>query len=112
MKHPIFATCIGLALFAASAALPAADLQAGKELASGTCASCHGPEGRTPAAPNYPILAGQYRDYLLRSLRGYQSGDRENAVMNGMVSGLSDRDLQNLAAWYASRKGLETLSTE
>lgn len=112
MKHQIITACVGLGLLAGIATAQAADLQAGKKLAAATCASCHGPEGKTPAAPNYPILAGQYRDYLLRSLRAYKSGQRENAVMNGMVSGLSDRDLQNLAAWYANQEGLETLAAD
>lgn len=112
MKHQIVTACIGLGLFFGTAFVQAADIQAGKELAAATCATCHGPGGNSPVAPNYPILAGQHRDYLLRSLRAYKSGERENAVMNGMVSGLSDRDLQNLAAWYASQEGLETLSAD
>lgn len=112
MKHQIIAAFLGAGLLVLASAAAAADLQAGKELAANVCTSCHGPEGKKPTAPTYPILAGQHRDYLLRTLRAYKSGARENAVMNGMVSGLSDADLQNLAAWYASREGLETLGGE
>lgn len=112
MKLRIITAILSAGLLAGSLAVQAADLQAGKELAAQTCASCHGPDGKSPTAPTYPILAGQHRDYLLRSLRAYKSGDRANAVMNGMVSGLSDQDLQDLAAWYASREGLEDLSID
>lgn len=111
MKLQIIAASLATGLLAAAPGL-AADLQAGKELAAQTCATCHGPEGRNPVAPTYPVLAGQYRDYLLRSLRAYRSGARDNAVMKGMVSGLSDRDMENLAAWYSSREGLEVLGTD
>lgn len=110
MKQSIIATCLVAGLLGANGALKAADLQAGREKAAQACASCHGPEGKQAVAPNYPILAGQYRDYLLHSLKAYKSGARDNAVMRGMVSGLTEQDMENLAAWFASRDGLETLS--
>ncbi len=112
MKQSIIAALTAACLWAPLPVAQAADLQAGKRLAAETCASCHGPEGRQATAPNYPILAGQYRDYLLHSLKAYQSGKRDNAIMKGMVSGLSEKDLENLAAWYASRDGLSDLSID
>ncbi len=81
---------------------------AGKEK-SQTCAACHGPLGKTSQQPNYPILAGQHESYLYHALKGYKSGTRQNAVMNGMVSQLSDQDLQDLAAWFASQEHLYTV---
>lgn len=112
MKQSIIAALAAGCLWAPLSVTQAADLQAGKRKAAETCASCHGPEGRQSAAPNYPILAGQHRDYLLHSLKAYQSGKRDNAIMAGIVSGLSDQDLENLAAWYASREGLSDLSID
>ncbi|MEO1574985.1 MAG: cytochrome c [Pseudomonadota bacterium] len=94
----------------AAVSLPAvaADLEAGKKMAAEVCASCHGAEGKA-IADNFPNLAGQYEDYLKHSLRGYRDGSRKNAVMAGFATNLSDEDIANLAAWYASQTGLGIL---
>jgi len=76
--------------------------KAGKEK-SQTCASCHGEKGRSGQA-NYPKLAGQHADYLYRALKQYKSGERENNVMAGMVTDLSDQDMRDLAAYYANQE--------
>lgn len=86
----------------------AGDPAAGRQK-SETCAACHGEDGNSPNTM-YPILAGQHESYLYYALKTYKSGKRENAVMNGMVSGLSDQDLRDLAAFYASQEGLHTVS--
>lgn len=112
MRSPILAVLAAASLWIPFTASQAADIQAGKEKAAEVCASCHGPEGRESVAPAYPILAGQHRDYLLHALKAYQTGARDNAVMDGIVSGLSERDMDNLAAWFASRDGLRDLSIE
>lgn len=78
------------------------DPVAGKEKAE-TCAGCHG-EGGVSSDENFPKLAGQYESYLVEALRGYKSGSRNNPMMTGMVSGLSDEDIENIAAYYASQK--------
>ncbi len=77
------------------------DVAKGKELAA-KCASCHGQDGNAPA-PNFPRLAGQYESYLIKSLQDYQSGKRQNQLMQSMVQGLSKEDIHNLAAYYASQ---------
>lgn len=89
---------------AATSASAAGNPAAGQEK-SESCAACHGPEGNTSSS-QYPKLAGQYESYLLRALRDYKSGARENPVMAGQVSGLSEQDLEDLAAFYASQEGL------
>lgn len=74
------------------------------------CAGCHGQEGRNTQAPNYPKLAGQYPDYLVKALKEYRSGARQQAIMNGIAGGLSDQDIDNLAAYFASQSpGLATI---
>ena len=94
-------------LIAALALVPfgaeAGDAQAGKEKAA-TCTACHGADG-IAVAQNYPTLAGQYESYLVHALRGYRSGSRQNAIMYGFASPLSDADIADLAAWYASQPG-------
>jgi cytochrome c553 len=95
------ATALGLAL--AQSALAGGDAQAGKEKASKVCAACHGPNGDKPSAPDQPILAGQWEDYLARALSDYKSGKRQNPIMNGMAGTLSKQDIQDIAAWFSSR---------
>lgn len=67
------------------------------------CAACHGKDGNTPIDPSYPKLAGQYRDFLQRSLLDYQSGARKNAIMAAQPQPRAD--IANLAAFYASLPG-------
>lgn len=74
---------------------------------STTCTACHGPDGRG-TAPNYPVLAGQHEKYLVYALTQYRSGERKNAIMAGFAANLSDDDIADLAAWYASMDGLTT----
>jgi cytochrome c553 len=74
---------------------------------SATCVACHGDDGRG-TAPNFPVLAGQYADYLVHALKQYRSGERNNALMAPMAAGLSDDDIADLAAYYAAMRGLTT----
>lgn len=81
------------------------DAASGKKK-SVSCAACHGPDGNGPIAL-YPRLAGQYEDYLQKALEDYKSGKRTNPVMKGMVIPLSEQDIADLAAYFASQaKGL------
>lgn len=91
---------LGLALLAASASAFAADPAAGR-LKSGICATCHGPMGMG-LTPDAPHLAGQPAIYLSAQLKAFRNGDRRHEVMNVMAKPLSDADIENLAAWYAS----------
>ena len=83
-----------------SSLVQAADIDAGKAKAA-TCAACHGGAGISPA-PVYPNLAGQKEMYLYQQLAAFKSGTRDNAMMASMVAGLSDDDMKNIAAYYAS----------
>ena len=66
------------------------------------CAACHGQDGATGLDPTYPNLAGQNENYLTSQLRMIQSNDRNIALMAGQLTGKSDQDLQDMAAYYAS----------
>jgi cytochrome c553 len=79
---------------------------AGKEK-SKVCAACHGADGNSTIADN-PKLAGQHYDYLVKSLQGYKAGTRKNAVMAPMAANLSQRDIEDLAAYFSSQQGLAT----
>lgn len=68
------------------------------------CASCHGEAGAKPIVPSYPLLAGQYANYLEHSLHEYKSGKRKNAVMAGQVATLSDTDIKALSRYFAAQQ--------
>ena len=105
MRSVLSSACL-LALVAvapglATAADPAA-VAAGKKKAA-TCAVCHGLDGlsKNPEAPN---LAGDNPEYLIKQLKAFQSGGRQNDQMSIMAQSLSEEDMRNLAAWYSSIK--------
>jgi cytochrome c553 len=98
----LLALTIGFAL--AGAANAAGNAAAGKEKAAQVCAACHGPEGNKPSDPTQPVLAGQHYDYLVRALTDYKVGRRNNPIMKGFAAGLSKKDIEDLAAWFASQK--------
>ena len=75
------------------------------------CQACHGTDGNKTLDNTYPRLAGQYADYLAKTLRDYKTGERKNAIMAGFATTLTEQDIEDLAAYYASLKGeLEDLS--
>jgi len=78
----------------------AADVQAGQQRAT-TCFACHGENGIS-LNPNYPSLAGQSAEYLVKQLNAFRSGTRNDPVMGAMAQSLSDADVDNVAAYYAS----------
>lgn len=75
--------------------------------AATACVACHGETGVAPS-PVFPSVAGQYADYLARTLQQYKSGERQNAIMSGFAAQLSDEAIEDLAAWYAAQDGLVT----
>lgn len=105
LKNVLQAVCIAAWL---PAAATAGDVAKGKEL-SATCAACHGADGNSTIPAN-PKLAGQYESYLIRALSDYRSGARNNAIMAGFATALSDQDIRDLAAYFASQKSELTIA--
>ena len=93
-----------LAAFFGAQAHAAGDAGSGQQK-SQACAACHGADGNAPTGPDFPRLAGQHYDYLLKALHDYKSGARKNPIMGGQVAGLSAQDMADLAAYYSSQKG-------
>ncbi len=87
---------------AAGTALAAGDPAAGEDKAA-PCAACHGQDGNASSA-QYPKLAGQGERYLIKQLKDYKSGARENAIMAGQVEDLSEQDMADIAAYYAEQE--------
>jgi len=71
---------------------------------SAICAACHGVDGNS-TVPNWPKLAGQHEKYLSRQVALIKSGDRQVPEMLGIVPGLSDQDIEDLSAYFASQEG-------
>ncbi len=98
--NPLFTRAALAALCALAPILAPAQGKAAPEK-SRTCATCHGPSGLT-TMPNTPNLAGQPETYLAEQLKAFRSGKRANEVMAVIAKPLSDADIAELAAWYAS----------
>ena len=80
----------------------AGDAEAGQGKVA-VCGACHGVDGNSPA-PNFPKLAGQGERYLLKQLHDIKSGARPIIEMTGMLDNLSDQDMADIAAYFASQK--------
>lgn len=104
MLKILFASTV-LALGISGVAQAAGDAAAGKGK-SAVCTACHGADG-IALVPIYPNLKGQNEAYLEGSLKAYREGQRAGgnaAIMSPMAKNLSDQDIADLAAYYASLK--------
>lgn len=93
-----------------SAGLPPGFVAAGEKQANAkgvatgqSCIDCHGAEGNAPIDPSYPILAGQYVDYLAYALESYRNGSRDHVMMSMQAKDLTDQQIADLAAYFGSR---------
>ncbi|HLO63980.1 MAG TPA: c-type cytochrome [Azonexus sp.] len=85
-----------------------ADPAKGKVIAETVCVACHGADGNSAVSAN-PNLAGQVEEYIYKQLKNFKAADgkpaaRNNPIMGGMAAPLSDEDMKNVAAWFASQK--------
>ena len=95
---------VAIAALSCSSAVAAVggDPAAGKAKAA-ACAACHGADGNGGADLSWPKLAGQIPEYLAQQLKDFKTGVRKNPIMAGMAAPLSEKDMQDLAAFYASQ---------
>lgn len=106
MKKTVLLKGLAAAVLSSSyLAAHAGNIALGREVANQACVACHGADGVKVLDPSYPMLAGQYDDFLARALTDYKSGNRKNAIMTGIASTLSKEDIANLAAYYSSLPG-------
>ena len=69
----------------------------GKAISEKVCVACHGVDGAKPTAPENPILAGQYDDYIVNALSDYKSGKRANPIIKAFVDQLKKKGIEDLA---------------
>jgi cbb3-type cytochrome c oxidase subunit III len=91
---------------AANESQPAAakvDPAKGQAISAQVCGACHTADG-SRGSPANPILQGQHPEYLVKQLTEFKAGKRENAIMKGFASALSEEDMKNVAAFYSSKQ--------
>jgi cytochrome c553 len=94
-------SCMALSLCGLSASAQG-DAAAG-QAKSATCVACHGADGNS-SNPEWPKIAGQHAGYTYKQLMDFKAQEqRDNAIMYGIVAGLSEQDMQDLAAYYATQ---------
>jgi cytochrome c553 len=79
------------------------DLARGQAIATQVCAACHTVDG-SRGSPANPILAGQHPEYIVKQLMEFKADKRQNPIMKGFASALSEEDMKNVAAFYAGRQ--------
>jgi cytochrome c553 len=99
----VFGVACAYAAETAPAPAAKADPAKGAAISAAVCGACHTSDG-SRGSPAYPILQGQGADYIVKQLGEFKSGKRNNAIMKGMASTLSDADMKNVAAFYASKE--------
>lgn len=107
MKVRFFSLCAALTLAVvtplAAAQQPAkADPAKGQAISTQVCGACHTADG-SRGAPANPIIAGQHPEYLVKQLQEFKTGARNNPVMKGFASTLSEEDMRNVSAFYAGK---------
>ncbi|WP_439653788.1 MULTISPECIES: c-type cytochrome [unclassified Rhodanobacter] len=89
---------------AETAAAKPGDATAGQAKAA-ACGACHGMDGNS-TDPQYPKLAGQSEQYIVHQLENFKSGKRQNPIMLGMATPLSEQDMHDIGAYFASKTAL------
>ena len=110
MKWHVMHARLGVAvamMFSAAtwAQAPAAGDAAAGAKKNAMCVGCHGIPGYKTAFPevyNVPKIGGQHPAYIVKALQAYKSGDRNHPSMRGIAATLSDKDMADLAAYYAA----------
>jgi cytochrome c553 len=106
-RTPAFLLALGGAITAISSSALAADAVAGKEKAK-KCQTCHGIDGAAKQ-PHVPNIGGESDIYLIKQLKAFRSGERQDPQMSIMAKPLTDEDIADLAAWYSSIKFTVTM---
>ncbi|MFQ5642883.1 MAG: c-type cytochrome [Thiogranum sp.] len=98
MKKTAAIGLVGLCLGAGPAW--SVDMEEGQRKAQ-ACIGCHGANGQA-SNPEWPNLAGQNANYIMKQLKAFKSGIRKNELMSPMAQSLSDADVENIAAYFSS----------
>jgi cytochrome c553 len=92
---------LGGSMAATSAGAQEGSVEAGRTK-SATCAACHGVDGNS-VTPDWPMLAGQHANYIVRQLRAFKEGERTDVTMKPFADMLSEQDMLDVAAYFAAQ---------
>jgi cytochrome c553 len=106
-----FATLMLVAVLGWTGSAHAAGTVEAGQAKSATCMACHGMDGNS-ANPEWPSLAGQHSSYIVKQLKHFKAGERQNVLMAPMAMILADQDMEDLAAYFSAQKLLATGETE
>lgn len=93
----------GLLLAVATSASAAGDATAGQTKASTVCVACHGLDGNS-VNPEWPSIAGQHANYIIKQVKAFRAGERVNALMSPIAMTLTDQEIEDVAAYYSTQK--------
>ncbi len=105
------AAAVAALSFSVQAQTAKPDLAKGAALYGQVCVACHAADGNS-TTPENPKIAGQHPEYLMKQLQEFKSGKRDNAIMQGFASALSDDDMRNISWWLADQKAKDGAATD
>jgi len=111
MKFQRFLTIAIMSLILSSVAEAAGNVGAGEKIVTAVCAACHGVDGNS-MVPMYPKLAAQHPAYITKQLMNFKAGERQNAIMAGMVAALTPEDMVNLGAYFGAQTAKSASATK
>lgn len=108
-RHAVLGAAVALTFALATSSVMAQDAKPGDATAgqskAAVCGACHGMDGNS-SDPQYPKLAGQHESYIARQLTSFKTAKRQNPLMLGMAASLSEQDMHDIGAYFASKKPL------
>ena len=106
LRIPALILSLAAASLASGTALAEGDVEAGK-IKAYTCTGCHGIPGYKNVYPTFhvPKIGGQNYPYLVSALKAYRAGERHHSTMELQAQALSDKDIEDIAAYFASLGG-------
>jgi cytochrome c553 len=111
MKFQRFLTITIMGLILSSVAEAAGNVAAGEKIATAVCAACHGVDGNSMISM-YPKLAAQHPAYITKQLMNFKAGERQNAIMAGMVAALTPEDMANVGAYFGAQAAKSASATK
>jgi len=101
-------TCALLGIAFTTTSHAAGTVQAGQAKAASLCVACHGLDGNS-VNPEWPSIAGQHEQYIIKQIKAFRAGQRTNALMSPIATTLTEQEVEDVAAYYSTQKakGLE-----
>lgn len=103
MSKLLATTCALLGLAISASAFATGNVEAGQAKASMVCLACHSLDGNS-VNPEWPSIAGQHEQYIVKQVKAFRAGERTNVLMSPIALTLTDQEIEDVAAYYATQK--------